>query len=132
MTMDTSASTRPNVPSATLQVHDVYAHNVGNVTALAKGATAPFASVQVGPVMIYVHGSDEYDALLKIEELGEGRSPGPRSTKRLAWRRRSRSWHDHPNPRPRQPPPPHRKPLPQRRATHVRHGGRRVPRRRGV
>ena len=68
---DTSASTRPNVPSATLQVHDVYAHNVGNVTALAKGATAPFASVQVGPVMIYVHGSDEYDALLKIEELGE-------------------------------------------------------------
>lgn len=69
--MDTSASTRPNVPSATLQVHDVYAHNVGNVTALAKGATAPFASVQVGPVMIYVHGSDEYDALLKIEELGE-------------------------------------------------------------
>ena len=71
MTMDTSASDAPNVPSATLQVHDVYAHNVGNVTVSPRGATAPLASVQVGLVMIYVHGSDEYDALLKIEELGE-------------------------------------------------------------
>ena len=54
----------------------MYAHNVGNVTALAKGATAPFASVQVGPVMIYVHGSDEYDALPEDRGAGRGDRPG--------------------------------------------------------